>query len=235
MGGKRPSKPARMILAEARKRKPKYKEYKRIRDAENFARSLGVKDVVYGRHLRIGNVANHALLLVYERRLPLPSRIEIKDQFTRAESEDPNDFGYYLTLPGSNTPGELYFNAARKVWTNIAEAMKEGRERNIFSTDDARHLVMHELGEVAMHQSVGADRYDSLHEAYLQDEKEFQEQVDKDHVKQVVSDYAVENHSEFVAEMFAALLLGRDDLRKDEVLMKAFQRFAGDQLVEWLS
>ena len=63
-------------------------------------------------------------------------------------------------------------NAGRKrLWTNILNAMREGRRRNFFSTDNPLHIFMHEIGELAMHQSVGGDRYYPYGEEYLQDKR----------------------------------------------------------------
>jgi hypothetical protein len=224
-----------MPAAEARQRKPKYREYKRVRDAEQFARNvLGVQEVDYGGNLAIANVSNHALFTAKERGVPMPSRAIVKAQFRQKDGEDPNDYAYYLANPGSKAPGEIYINAGRKVWTNIDAAMQEGRQRNIFSTGDPRHLVLHEMGELARHQSVGADRFDPLHGAYLRDEQAFQ-QLNQERIKALVSNYAGTNHAEFVSELFTGLVLGREDLRQHHDLLQAFHRFGGDKMVQWSS
>jgi uncharacterized membrane protein len=108
--------------------------------------------------------------------------------------------------------------------------------QNEFSTDDPRHVVIHELGELAMHQSVGADRFDLSSAAYRREEREFREMSDSgelDEISDAVSDRAIENHSEFVAEVFAALMLGRDELRQNPLVMDTLRRFGGERLVDW--
>jgi hypothetical protein len=39
--------------------------------------------------------------------------------------------------------------------------------------------------------------------------------------------------SEFVAEVFAGLLLGRDELRDNALVMEAFERFGGSRIIQW--
>jgi hypothetical protein len=52
--------PGTMQSAEARSRSLRYKEYKRIHDAQNFARRLGIGVVDYGGRTAIANLTNHA-------------------------------------------------------------------------------------------------------------------------------------------------------------------------------
>jgi len=93
---------------------------------------------------------------------------------------------------------------------------------------------MHEIGELAMHQSIGADRYDLFHAAYLRDETEFKK-LNKYAFAQTVSLRGSDSHSEFVAEVFAGLMLGRIGLRQNRMVMEAYRRFGGDKIVEWTS
>jgi hypothetical protein len=106
----------------------------------------------------------------------------------------------------------------------LQRAHKDG----LISTGDKHHPIIHEMGELAMHQSVSAERFDPLHEGYLQDEADFQALGDElDTLADRVSEYATNNHAEFVAEVFAALMLGRNDLRGDARLMQLYERFGG--------
>jgi hypothetical protein len=57
----------------ARSRRPVFREYKRVRDAQRFAQRLGVENAEYEERIDIANLINHALFLAYERGLPLPS------------------------------------------------------------------------------------------------------------------------------------------------------------------
>ena len=54
-----------------------------------------------------------------------------------------------------------------------------------------------------------------------------------DDLTDAVSDRAEVNHSEFIAEVFAALMLGRDELRENDLVMNTFERFGGEQIVAW--
>ena len=142
------------------------------------------------------------------------------------------DLAFYLPATGRDAVGELYINSKQKVWKDPAAAAKEGREKNIFSTDHPSHFIMHEMGELATHQSLGGKRFFNLGEQFLRDEQEFQK-LDRNHIRDVVSIQARQNHTEFTAEVFAALILGRDEIRNDDLVMKAFARFGGEKLIGW--
>jgi hypothetical protein len=161
-----------IVGAEARSRRPQFKEYKRVHYAEAFARKLGVGEVDYGGRLDIANVCNHGLFIASERGAPMPSRIVVEERFTREETEGPDEMAYYLAGFGSR-PGEIYINGEHPAWRNLATAMRRAGDRHEFSTGDPRHAIVHELGEVAMHLSVGGDRFDRFHESYLRDEAAF--------------------------------------------------------------
>jgi len=215
--------------AEARSSKPRYKEYKQIPAAQNFAQRLGVQEVDYGGRLDIANNANHALFLAHERGVPMPRSFVVRHQFTTEGGG--NDYGAYHA-EWRDAPGVIYIQSGRDVWRDIEAAMPEGRRRNLFSTADPRHFIMHELGELALHQSLGWERYNLAGPAYQEDERAFRE-LDRDMFRETVSRYAATNHLEFVAEVFAGLLLGRDELRDDPEILEAFERFGGERMLEW--
>jgi hypothetical protein len=81
---------------------------------------------------------------------------------------------------------------------------------------------------LAMHQSV-PDRFAIFSSAWLADEREFlrQKQGNLRGLAQLVSGQAEKSHSEFVAEVFAALMLGREELKEHLILMDAYTRFGG--------
>jgi hypothetical protein len=219
--------------AEARGRKPRYKEYKRVWAAQNFAVRLGVPQVDYGGRIDMANVVNHGLFLAQERGVPMPAAIRVRP-FTEEEGDRPDEMAYYACIGGA--VGEIDINATHPGWQNIGATMRRARARNVFSSDDPRHPILHEMGELAMHQSVGADRFDPFHEAYQREEEAFRAMGDTgelDAISDAVSDRATDNHSEFIAEVFAALLLGRDELRDNQLVMENFRRFGGDRLVAW--
>ena len=217
-----------MAGSEARNRRLKFKEYQRIYFAEQFARKLGVREVDYRGRLDIANVCNHGLFLVFTRGVPMPSRLVVKEWFTREEAEDPNEIGYYSAGFG-NQPGEIYLNEEHPAWRNLAATMQQARANHNLSTADPRHPIVHEMGELAMHLSVGGS-VRPLPRIVLRDEVEFQrlgETGELDEIADVVSDRASLNHSEFVAEVFAALMSGRIELLENEAVMSAYRHFGG--------
>jgi hypothetical protein len=214
---------------EARSRRPKFKEYQRVHYAEAFARTLGVREVSYGGRIDIANVCNHGLLLVSGHGVPMPSAVFVKERFTRDEMEDPDEMAYYFA-GFSNRPGEIYINGDHPAWLDLVAVMRRARANHDLSTGDPRHPIVHELGELAVHLSVGPERFDPLHESYLQDEAEFRRMGESgvlDDLADVVSDRAILNHSEFVAEVFAALMLGRTELLDNDAVIGAYTRFGG--------
>ena len=61
----------------------------------------------------------------------------------------------------------------------------------------------------------------------MADEEEFRALGDElDRLSDLVSEYATNNHAEFVAEVFAALLLGRDELKQNARVMTLYEHFA---------
>jgi hypothetical protein len=212
-----------MAGVEARRRRLKYKVYKKVRYAEHFARRLGVGQVSYGGRIDIANVCNHGLFLAREQGVPMPRAVLVR-AFT--EEDDPNELASYQ--PGvSNTPGEIEVNKGHEGWNDMAATMREAQENRDFATGDPRHPIVHELGELAMHQSVGLELYNPHSAEYAEEEEDFQ-QEDMAHVYDVLGDRATLNHGEFVAEVFAALLLGRaEELKADEEIMPMYGRYGG--------
>ncbi len=232
-GGKEKATPAIMPFAEARSRRLVYKEYKRVRDAERFARRLGVAQADYADRLKIANLANHALFLGHERGVPMPRAIGVRpfDQ----EGDDPTNFAFY-DAGLSDEPGELVINGGHEIWDDpggfLEQVNEEGHE---FSTSDPRHPIAHELGELAMHQSVGWERFTPGQPQYEGNEATFQQ--DEEAMPQVyaaLGNRATTGHSEFVAEVFAAMLLGRDEeLQANDTLMDRFRRYGGEEIADY--
>jgi hypothetical protein len=236
---------SRILSAEARSRPPQYREYKRLQAAEQFAKNkLGVGEVNYGGRLDVANLCNHALFLAWQREIPMPRSVTFRP-FQPGEGS-PNDLAHYQP-EFSDAPGHIVLNAQHPGWQDIVATMRKAREENQLSTDNPRHPMMHELGEMAMHQSVGWEAFTPGQEEFEGNEEAFEalgdaEQVPLDEqgrtpldiVADEVSDRARENHSEFVAEVFAALMLGRDELWDNHALMQYLRQFGGDRLFDWL-
>jgi hypothetical protein len=218
--------------AEARSRRPAYRTYKRVRDAQNFARKLGVGQVDYGRRIDIANLANHGLFLAWERGVPMPAAVRAR-AFSE-EGDSPDEIAYYQPALG-DSPGEMGLNSGHPAWGDPDRFMREAAEDHEFSTTDPRHFVVHEMGELAMHQSVGSDRFNPLSDEYLRAEEAFQGgDVALRHIYAVLGNRASVNHGEFVAEMFTALVLGRaEELRRDEGLMDLYERYGGEGILQY--
>jgi hypothetical protein len=217
-----------MSGAEARNRRPRYKQYKRVRDAEAFARRLGVSTANYADNLEIANNANHALFLAHERGVPMPQSVTVRP-FDQPD-DDPTNFAFY-DAGLADEPGGIVINAAHEIWTDPGAFLEQvNEESHEFSTSDPHHAVAHELGELAMHQSVGWEAFTPGQDEYEANEAQFQEDEEGlAHIYDVMGDRATQSHSEFVAEMFAAMLLGRAEvLGEDEELMTRFRRYGGE-------
>lgn len=212
---------------EARGKRRQYKEYKRTRDAETFAKKLGIHAVNYGGRVDIANLANRALYEAGGRGVPLQTSILVRafDQ----EDDDPSEIAYYVpALTGGC--GEIVINAGHSFWANPKEVAREAREGQELSTDSPLHPLMHELGELALHQSVGDDRFDQSSAASQRAEEEFQKE-DLSHIFETLGDRATANHLEFVAEAFAAIQLGRaNELRQDQAIMRMYERYGGSAI-----
>ncbi len=122
----------------------------------------------------------------------------------------------------------IFINPIHPAWTDGGATLRNAGARREFSTGDPHHAIVHEMGELAMHQSV-PDRFAIFSSAWLADEREFlrQKQGKLRGLAQLVSGQAEKSHSEFVAEVFAALMLGREELKEHPILMDAYTRFGG--------
>lgn len=219
---------------EARSRCFRYKEYKRLRDAEIFARNqLAIEKVDYGERLYIANVANHGFFIAHQHGAPMPRAIKVRPF---VEVDDRAEELAYCDAGLLDLPGEIVVNSAHRAWSDLSRIMVSARNRGLLSTDDPRHPIVHEMGELAMHQSLGGDRFFPFGEGYLADERTFREMLSVGGPSwvQIVSRRAALNHSGFVAEVFTGLLLGRHDLREDPIVMAAFRQFGGDLLSRWI-
>jgi hypothetical protein len=206
-------------------------KYERVHAAENFARgTLGIQDVDYAKAVRIANTSNRAILSLKKRGVAVPYGIRVdSSKFATAETE--KDLAYYDLLPANpDNPGRIFINPEQPAWESDVEA-KALRGR--FSTGSRYHAIVHEMGELAYHQSIGTIRFTEGERPYRVDERIFQERIRGKKRKQVaeaVSEYAVENHVEFVCEVWAALMLGRDELRENALVMEIYDELEGPKV-----
>jgi hypothetical protein len=215
--------------AEARRKEPKYRKYKRVSAAESYARGLGVEIVEYGGRIDIANVCNHGLLVCQNRGVPMPTAIRVQPMSTH--TDEVILAAYAPSLLGG--VGSITINGNAAEWERIAEVARERREDQDISTGDERHFVVHELGELVVDQHAGFDNANVLGERYAAVEEEFQRE-DLDHIYAVLGNRATHNHGEFVAECFTALMLGRaDELHQDEAIMKVYKKYGGNGIRQY--
>jgi hypothetical protein len=86
--------------------------------------------------------------------------------------EDPDEIAAHVAGTSSN-PGEIYFNLDHPAWRDAA-FLRQARRDGMISTGGKHHPIIHEMGELAMHLSVGPERFDPLHERYLADQAALQ-------------------------------------------------------------
>jgi hypothetical protein len=225
------TKPSRMPGAEAKSKKPKCKKYQRVRAAERYAREeLGVEEANYAKRIEIANVSNHGLFVCLDAGAPLPRHVRVEAM----QPDDPDKVilaAYEPSLSGE--VGSVIINGAASEWDNIAEFARQRHEEHDISTGDERHFIVHELGELAFEQSAGIDNANPLGTNYAAVEEQFQ-QEDMAHIYEMLGDRATHSHGEFVAEMFAGIMLGRaDELHADEALMELYRKYGGEDLLKY--
>jgi hypothetical protein len=229
--------PPKIRDAEARRRQPQiglqnvsdFRPCRNEKNAEKFARNiLGIGEAHYGGILEIANLCNRAILSLKRRGMPVPREIRV----TVAEfgSQEQNVLATYD--PGLlDNPGIIFINPDNEAWTDGGVRLRKAGADKVLSTGDRHHPIIHEMGELAMHQSV-PDRFALLSPEWIADEKEFRrsKQGVLSDLSNVVSVRAGQNHSEFVAEVLTALMLGRDDLKQNRALMEQYTRFGGERI-----
>lgn len=197
-------------------------------NATKFAKEvLKIAEVDYGENKTIANVCNKALLALSKRNVPMPRAIRVAPEEFEDESEQAACYE-----PGVvDSPGEIIINPNHEGWID-PKVIKEAARQHKISTGEKYHFILHEMGELARHSSVGWENYNVTRRAYQQTEEEFQalDGVTKHLIHQQVSEYAAKNHNEFVAEMFAAIQMGRE---LDDDLMILYTKFGGEKIREY--
>ena len=199
-----------------------------VANATKFAKEvLKIAEVDYGGNKLIANICNKALLALSKKNVPMPRAIRVApEEFARGS----NHAAYYITEV-SDLPGEILINPNHEAWMD-PKVIEQAAKNHKISTGDKHHLIMHEMGELARHQSLGWDNCNIMSDGYIEIEKQFGslDKITKQIIAQEVSNYAKDNHGEFVAEMFAALQLGR---KFDDDLMALYTKFGGDKIREY--
>ncbi len=201
--------------------------YQQVKAAENFARRvLRITEVSYANELRIANTVNRAILSLTRREVPVPYGVLVDPEKFQGE-EEKNWLAFYELLPAAeDAPGRIYVNPLHVEWASD-EAMKSRRGQ--FSTGSRYHAIVHEMAELAYHQAVGTRRFREGSREHRVDQLAFRQRIRKKpgELQKAVSKYALRNHVEFVCEVFAALMLGRDELLDNKRVMEIYNDLDG--------
>jgi hypothetical protein len=205
--------------------------YKKVKSAESFAKNvLQITEVNYNKDVRIGNTVNRAILSLAKRNVPVPHGVFVDPEQFQGEAENWLAF-YELLLANEDEPGRIYINPNPTEWASD-QAMKERRGQ--FSTGSRYHAIVHELAELAYHQTIGTERFRKGSRENRFDEHLFQQRIKKKpaEIREAVSEYALKNHTEFVCEVFTALMLGRDELLDNKRVMEIYHELEGPRQFE---
>jgi hypothetical protein len=172
-----------------------------VQDAEQWVRdTLGIARVDYRDATAVSaGVVNQALSFAGAAGMTLPREIHIDGRLFHPDSVE-----VARLLPAHG--GSLQVNPHSEYWQGtLAEVARRARlleATKVWSTGDARHPIIHELGHLA--------HWDARRASWDDDwgDRETTAQVQRALARQV-SARAVASPAEFVAEVFAALALGK--------------------------
>jgi hypothetical protein len=172
-----------------------------VAGAERAAVRLGVKSANYAASLDIGNDVNKALKMLEGRGLPVPDHVRVSARAFETwkaqglSTEDP------AALSIHKRTGETYLvlNPTDDYWSHPQMVADHQHGIGYWSTNHKYHAVLHECGHAAHHQAAP-----TLYASLAGKKLTAQEAA----IAAKVSEYAVEDAREFVAEVFAALAAG---------------------------
>lgn len=157
----------------------------------------------YGSHLNLANFANEALLQLQEHSLPLPISVIIHEGFFEKYGEEAKN------IPGMGENGVLIINPGALIWGDPIAAAKALHKARFWSTPHPLHALFHEAGHLL--QFSGQKRQQPLTPRQAS-------------MAAVISDYALVNADEFVAEVFAGLMCG---VQYDRDILSEYRRIGG--------
>ncbi|MCW3101084.1 MAG: phage head morphosis protein [Chthonomonadaceae bacterium] len=179
-----------------------------VADAEAAAKKLGVT-AKYGQDLTIANTCSQMLSELQERKLPLPEKIIVSAE----------KFKY--SPDGAIARAEhnaIVINPGSSFWANPTEHAKFNYGRKFWSTDHPLHVLRHEAGHLAWEKR-SPIHYRNSGSADLKPD-EITEAAS-------VSRRAYPQVDEFISEVFAALLDGRQVIPE---VMKIYRKYGGPKI-----
>lgn len=181
---------------------------------EFLAQQMGVPKVDFKGRGDIGVPIVRGLQQAVSAGVALPKALlvdvdEFRDAQGRVNPRGMAFFGYRL----GQTEGNIYINPAWPGWKNLSATMQEFRRTGWLSSDDTRHIMLHEMA----HCDFVKRRLDYRNAPFTKDEDLT--------IASRVSIRAAVNKDEFLAEVTAARLVGR---QFDEEVMALYRRMTND-------
>jgi hypothetical protein len=113
--------------------------------------------------------------------------------------------------------GKIFLNEKSSYWTDPQAALERWQKSGFVSTAAEDHTIVHEVGHALHHRSVGRDGLQTLRMQTFSDKQ-------KEFIRKAISWYAAANPAEFVAEVFAGLVAGK---QYDNVVMRYYDKIKG--------
>lgn len=177
---------------------------------ESYARQFGVEKVDLQGRSDIGIPVVRGLQQAVSAGMAVPKSIVVDsnrfvDKYGRV---DPGSVAYFAYRAGA-TEGNIYINPQWPGWKNIEQTMRDRYRRGLLSSDDPRHVMLHELA----HCDFTSRRLDHRNAPF----RSIQDRT----LAGRVSLRATANKDEFLAEVTAARLVGK---KFDEDVMALYRR-----------
>lgn len=117
------------------------------------------------------------------------------------------------------TDRTIRINERQVMWDRPAEEMAQMFANRWFSTGDPEHIIVHEVGHALHHRAVGDDRFKLVRAAKFG-------RAELALLGGKVSAYGRTSPVEFVAEVFASLVVGRT-YPDDGIVMRIYRKYGG--------
>lgn len=174
-----------------------------VAEAEDYANSLGISGVYYADRLDIGNLANEYLAQLRDRELVMPLSVSVNPFYF--EQRFPDGFA---DIPALGDAKIILINPQAYYWRDPIRISQRLYQVRVWSTPSPLHVFWHE------------------HAHLLQNERTrgWQLSPDKKTLAEAVSQRAMKNTDEFVAEVYAGLVEG---VEYDQDILAYYRRLGG--------
>lgn len=188
---------------------PAFTPAKSIKDAEEFARGLGVKNVKYGdkSQIDVANMVNEGLADLRSRGATMPQTVGV-GKFPRKSQRG-------IVAQYSAKDDSLLWNPKNPMWNNIDGVVKKQYDSGFFSSDNPAHMIRHEMGH-ALDAKKNPQWFDTdpfnfqrRKSAWLADDYADVAYLNG-YIRRHVSGYSLRQNDEFIAEVFAGRMDGID-------------------------